>query len=54
MTIVTAPSPEDGNRKPWSTPRVIVSEATDAQSNGSINPPDGTTPIFGPYGTEPS
>jgi len=39
-----------GTRKPWSTPRVIVSESrsTEAHVNAAT---DGSTPTYGPYGS---
>ena len=38
-------------RKPWSTPRVIVSVAQSTEAHVSNNPPDGSTTFFGPYGS---
>lgn len=38
-------------RKPWSTPRVIVSVAQSAEAHVADNPPDGSTTFFGPYGS---
>jgi hypothetical protein len=40
-----------GSRKPWSTPRVIVSVAQNAEAHVSDNPPDGSTTFVGPYGS---
>jgi hypothetical protein len=39
------------SRKPWSTPRVIVSVAQNAEAHVADNPPDGSTTFFGPYGS---
>jgi hypothetical protein len=42
---------ETESRKPWSTPRVIVSVAQNAEAHVDDNPPDGSSPTFGPYGS---
>lgn len=39
------------SRKPWSTPRVIVSVAQSAEAHVTNNPPDGSTITAGPYGS---
>ena len=38
------------SRKPWSTPRVIVSVAQNAEAHVGDNPPDGST-TFSVYGS---
>jgi hypothetical protein len=40
-----------GSRKPWSTPRVIVSVVRNSEAHVTDNPPDGSTTFFGPYGS---
>jgi hypothetical protein len=42
---------ETESRKPWTAPRVITSAIRHTEAHVSINPPDGSTPIYGPYGT---
>ncbi len=43
---MTRSASEQAGRRPWSPPRVIVSEFADAQTN----PPFGPTPDHTPYG----
>jgi len=56
ITPATDLSRNDGaaateSRKPWSTPRVIVSLAQSAEAHVTNNPPDGSTTFVGPYGS---
>jgi len=39
------------SRKPWSTPRVIVSVTQNAEAHVDDNPPDGSTTFVGQYGS---
>ncbi|QNA85048.1 hypothetical protein G4G27_14370 [Sphingomonas sp. So64.6b] len=41
---------ETAQRKPWSSPKVIVSTLRDSEANVTRFT-DGSTPFFGPYGS---
>lgn len=51
MAVQSAESTDLEMRKPWSTPRVIVSVAQSAEAHVTNNPPDGSSTIVGPYGS---